>query len=67
LNQPIQELASASFTGVDIINTNSGYLAVFGQNNSVNGTGSKLFAVDSFMKNGIARSCNDLMQIDNNK
>ncbi|MFA6090252.1 MAG: LamG domain-containing protein, partial [Candidatus Gracilibacteria bacterium] len=40
LNQPVQEMYNASsFTGVDVVNTNSGYTAVFGKNNSVSGTG----------------------------
>jgi hypothetical protein len=30
---------ASSFTGVDVVNTNSGYTAVFGKNNSVSGTG----------------------------
>jgi hypothetical protein len=63
MNQPVQE----SGTGVDVVLTNTGYTAVFGKNSSVSGSGVKLFAVEGFMKTGIARSCNDLMQIDNNK
>jgi hypothetical protein len=36
--QPVQESGS----GVDVVLTNSGYMAVFGKDNSVSGTGSSL-------------------------
>ena len=43
LNQPVQENYSAgSFTGVDVVNTNTGYLAVFGNGYSVSGSGNTL-------------------------
>jgi hypothetical protein len=38
LNQPVQETGS----GVDVVNTNSGYTAVFGKNSTVIGTGISL-------------------------
>jgi len=64
LNQPIQELYVAnSFTGVDVVNTNSGYLAVFGKNNSVSGTGIVLSVVFSIG----TKSCNDLLLKDSSK
>ncbi|MDD2917274.1 MAG: fibrinogen-like YCDxxxxGGGW domain-containing protein, partial [Candidatus Gracilibacteria bacterium] len=64
LNQPIQE----SGTGVDVVKTNSGYVAVFGKgdSNQVSGTGSKLFILEGFMRTGMASSCNDLAQFDIN-
>ncbi|MDD2916525.1 MAG: prepilin-type N-terminal cleavage/methylation domain-containing protein [Candidatus Gracilibacteria bacterium] len=39
LNQPIQE----SGTGVDVVKTNSGYVAVFGKGDSISGSGNTLF------------------------
>ncbi len=39
LNQPVQE----SGTGVDVVLTNTGYLAVFSKSDSVNGSGNVLF------------------------
>lgn len=48
----MQELLSVSFTGVDIVNTNSGYLAVFGNKMNTSGTGAKLSVLGVFMRNG---------------
>src|ERR1035437_3402220 len=39
LNQPVQENYNVgSFTGVDVVNTSSGYIVVFGNRKSVSGT-----------------------------
>jgi hypothetical protein len=46
LNQPVQELYNASsFTGVDVVNTNSGYLAYFSNKITISGTGIKLISI----------------------
>jgi hypothetical protein len=50
--QPVQESGS----GVDVVLTNSGYVAVFGNRNSVSGTGASL----SIVTNTIA-SCRTLL------
>lgn len=43
LNQPIQENYSVgSFTGVDVVNTGSGYLAILSSKNIISGTGNNL-------------------------
>jgi len=65
LNQPVQELYVAnSFTGVDVVNTNSGYLAVFGNKGSdrVSGSGMVLVALQGTFPTGkIAMSCKDYL------
>ncbi|MDD2916709.1 MAG: fibrinogen-like YCDxxxxGGGW domain-containing protein [Candidatus Gracilibacteria bacterium] len=57
--QPIQE----SGTGVDVVKTNSGYVAVFGKNSNLSGTGNILSVVSSMG----AKSCNDLLLKDGSK
>lgn len=59
LNQPVQE----SGTGVDVVNTSTGYLAVFSKTESVNGTGNILSVISSMG----AKSCNDLLLKDGSK
>lgn len=57
-NQPVQELLSASFTGVDVVNTNSGYMAVFSNKTSdnVSGTGFLLSQIKHTMVTGGSKS-----------
>ncbi len=60
LNQPVQELLSESFTGIDVVSTSTGYTAVFSRDDSVSGTGTTLQVVTSIMKTGkIATSCKE--------
>ena len=69
LNQPVQELYVAnSFTGVDVVNTNSGYLAVFGNKGSdrVSGSGITLLYSFDFLINPI-RSCQNILKNNNSK
>jgi hypothetical protein len=54
--QPVQESGS----GVDVVLTNTGYVAVFGKGNSVSGSGNVLSVVSSMG----AKSCNDLLSKD---
>lgn len=48
-NQPVQELLTIAFTGIDIVNTSTGYTAVFSKTDSISGTGSKLIAIKASM------------------
>ena len=69
MNQPVQELYVAnSFTGVDVVNTNSGYLAVFGNKGSdrVSGSGITLLYSFDFLINPI-RSCQNILKNNNSK
>jgi hypothetical protein len=48
VNQPVQERYDAlSFTGLDIINTQTGYTAYFSSKNTLSGTGTKLAILKS--------------------
>ncbi len=62
MNQPVQELLTTTFTGVDVVNTSTGYTAVFSKNDSVSGSGNTLQVIISVMKKGkIAASCKEYL------
>ncbi len=46
LNQPVQELLTATFTGIDVVSTSTGYTAVFSKTSTISGTGSTLAQIN---------------------
>ncbi len=66
LNQPVQELLSESFTGIDVVSTSTGYTAVFSKTDTVSGTGKTLQMMESVMTLGkFAANCKNYL--DNSK
>ena len=49
MNQPVQELLTATFTGIDILSTSTSYTAVLTKDNKFTGTGSALQIVNGTM------------------